>query len=325
VTLADGVAALMVVGLGAYALTGGADFGGGVWDLFAGGPREAEQRRLVEKAIAPVWEANHVWLIFVVVLLFSGFPAAFAVIGTALHIPLTLVLLGIVARGSAFIFRQYGSHDAVTERRWGRLFAVASVVTPVFLGVCLGAITSGELKMNGNVPAGGFFRPWLGVLPFATGGLVLAMCAFLAATYLACEAESDALKDDFRRRALASGVLVAPFAALTAFTGDRLRETLLASPVAMPIQLAAAVAAVSALAALYARRFPLARALAAGQMLLLLVGWALAQRPYLIAPDVTLESAAAPPASLLPIVITSLAGGVFLVPSLYWMMRVLKR
>ena len=324
-TLADAVAALMVVGLGAYALTGGADFGGGVWDLFANGPRAAAQRRLVETAIAPVWEANHVWLIFVVVLLFSGFPAAFAVIGTALHVPITLALLGIVARGAAFIFRQYGSHDAAGQERWGRVFAVASVVTPVFLGVCLGAITSGELRMVGDIPAGGFLTPWLGLLPFATGGLVLAMCAFLAATYLACEADTDLLKDDFRRRALASGMLVAPFAALTAFAGDRLRATLLASPIALPLQVAAAVAAISALAALYRRRFKVARALAAGQMLLLLAGWALAQRPYLIAPDVTLENAAAPHASLLAVLLVSLGGGVFLVPSLYWMMRVLKR
>jgi cytochrome d ubiquinol oxidase subunit II len=133
------VAALMVVALNAYVLTGGADFGGGVWDLFARGPRRAAQRALIANQIGPIWEANHVWLILVVVMLFTAFPAAFATLGTVLHIPLTLMLVGIVLRGSSFVFRSYGGRDDASQRRWGSIFAVASLVTPLLLGVIVAA------------------------------------------------------------------------------------------------------------------------------------------------------------------------------------------
>ena len=126
VGLPEIVAAVMVLALNAYALTGGADFGGGVWDLLARGPGREAQRSLIAEQIAPIWEANHVWLILVVVVLFTAFPAVFAALGTVLHIPLTLMLLGIVARGSSFVFRSYGKHDDASQQRWGRVFAVAS-------------------------------------------------------------------------------------------------------------------------------------------------------------------------------------------------------
>src|SRR4030095_3059205 len=139
--LADVMGAVMLGALVAYAVTGGADFGGGLWDLLASGPRAAGQRRLVEQALAPVWEAHHVWLIYVLVILFTAFPPAYAALGTALHVPLTVMLVGIVLRGSAFVFRQYGGGPAAAVEAWGRVFAVASVVTPFFLGAVLGAMT----------------------------------------------------------------------------------------------------------------------------------------------------------------------------------------
>ena len=149
------LAVAILGGLAVYAISGGADFGGGVWDLLARGPRAAEQRRLIERALAPVWEANHVWLIFVVVVLFSAFPPAFAALGIRFHWPLTAALVGIVLRGSAFMFRSYGGAPA-----WGRVFAVASAATPFFLGVVLAAISgasssapsrrSGRRTMSGS-------------------------------------------------------------------------------------------------------------------------------------------------------------------------------
>ena len=126
-----------------YTLTAGADFGGGVWDLLARGPRAADQRRVIAEAIAPIWEANHVWLILVVVLLFVCFPAAFAAISTALHIPLTLMLVGVVLRGSAFTFRAYDPKPGAGARRWSQVFAIASLITPITLGVTLGAVSGG--------------------------------------------------------------------------------------------------------------------------------------------------------------------------------------
>ena len=145
VGLPEIVAGVMMLALNAYALSGGADFGGGVWDLLARGPRREAQRTLIASAIGPIWEANHVWLIIVVVMLFTGFPSAFASLGIVLHIPLSLMLVGIVLRGAAFVFRSYGSGDHAGRRAWGRVFAIASTMTPLLLGAIIGAIASGAV------------------------------------------------------------------------------------------------------------------------------------------------------------------------------------
>src|SRR6266566_1659688 len=140
VTLADLLAGVIFAALNAYAVLAGADFGGGVWALLARGPQKERQRDLIAHAIGPVWEANHVWLILAIVLVFTGFPRAFASLSTFLHVPLLLILIGIVMRGSAFVFRAYGPDDPPHERFWGRIFAMASITTPLFLGVIVGAI-----------------------------------------------------------------------------------------------------------------------------------------------------------------------------------------
>jgi cytochrome d ubiquinol oxidase subunit II len=127
-TTAEWTAWIVVVALNAYVLFAGADFGGGVWDLLASGPRRQQQRDLIARAIGPIWEANHVWLIVVVVVLFVCFPPAFAAFGTVLHIPLSLMLIGIVLRGSAFVFRAYSYGPRSEQRRWGRVFAVSRAV-----------------------------------------------------------------------------------------------------------------------------------------------------------------------------------------------------
>src|SRR3982750_261254 len=139
------VGGAIAISLNIYALTAGADFGGGVWDLLAFGDRRGRQRALIADAIAPIWEANHVWLILVVVLLFTAFPPAFARLMTVLHIPLTLLLFGIVLRGSAFTFRSYDSRRDSVQRRWGRIFAIASTATPLLLGTILGATATGAV------------------------------------------------------------------------------------------------------------------------------------------------------------------------------------
>src|ERR1051326_2029237 len=180
------VAGIMVLALNAYVLMGGADFGGGVWDLLAAGPRRDEQRELITKSIAPIWEANHVWLIVVVVLLFTAFPTAFSTLAVVLHIPITLMLIGIVLRGSAFVFRCYGSRALAPRRRWGIAFAGASAVTPVLLGTIIGAIASGDVATaSGRVGVASFaevfIAPWLPPFPIAVGLFTLALFAFLAA------------------------------------------------------------------------------------------------------------------------------------------------
>src|SRR4051794_18789044 len=176
------IAAILLVALILYALLGGADFGGGMWDMLATGPRAQRQRNAIEDAIGPIWEANHVWLILVIVLLFTGFPQAFALMMTALHIPMTLMLVGIVLRGSTFVFRKYDSQHGSVHRRWSRLFGVSSFFTPFVQGVTLGALTTGQIRVGQGMVTTGFFAGWLTPFAAACGLFALVLFAFLAAS-----------------------------------------------------------------------------------------------------------------------------------------------
>ena len=321
-------AGAMIVSLTFYALLGGADYGGGVWDLFARGPRAREQRELIEHAIGPVWEANHVWLILVVVILFTAFPPAFAVISTALHIPLTLLLVGIVLRGTAFTFRTYDSRRDDVQRRWSFVFSIASTITPVLLGIVLGAVASGGIRVEGGVVTSGFLRPWLAPFPFAVGLFALALFAFLAAVYLTLEARGGGLQEDFRRRALASGVAVG-LLALTVFLlagggAPKVRAGISASAWALPLHVMTGLCAVGAFYTLWVKRYSLARLFAAAQVTFILWGWAFAQFPAVVEPDVTIQSAAAPPVTLRLLLGALGVGALLLFPSFFYLFRVFK-
>ena len=322
------LAGVLMASLNLYALGAGADFGGGVWDMLASGPRERAQRDAVAHAIGPIWEANHVWLILVIVVLFVAFPAAFAALATALHIPLTLMLVGIVLRGSAFAFRSYGGDDDATQRRWGRTFAMASVVTPVMLGACAGAVASGAIRVRDGRVTTGFIVAWLAPFPFAIGFFTLALFAFLAAVYLTLEADDRELRDDFRRRALAAAVAVGAMALVSfIFSGTgapSIRRGLAREWWSIPFQAVTGLAALGAIGALWTRRFGLARILAMAQVTLILWGWGLAQFPYLVEPDLTFASAAAPDSVLRPMVVALAAGVVLLGPSLAYLYHVFK-
>src|SRR5437879_7448512 len=151
-TLVEAVALVALASLIAYAVLGGADFGGGLWDLVAYGPRSRSQREVIAKAMGPVWEANHVWLIFLIVILFTAFPSAFAALSVALFIPFHLLLLGIILRGAAFVFRAHGAEEAGPQVVWARAFGSASIIAPILLGMCLGAVSAGEIRVvNGQV------------------------------------------------------------------------------------------------------------------------------------------------------------------------------
>src|SRR5438046_9396661 len=202
------IAGVMIAALIIYALLGGADYGGGLWDLFSSGKREMAQRALIAEAIAPVWEANHVWLILVLVVLFTAFPPAFAAISIALHIPLTLLLIGVVLRGTTFTFRAYDVRRDDVQRRWSLLFSIASIITPLLLGIVLGAIASGTIRVAHGVVVSGFLKSWLAPFPFVVGFFALSLFAFLAAVYLTVEASQHELQEDFRMRALIAGFAV---------------------------------------------------------------------------------------------------------------------
>jgi cytochrome d ubiquinol oxidase subunit II len=346
-TLDDGAGLAIVASLVAYALSGGADFGGGVWDLLARGPRAARQRQRIAHAMGPIWEANHIWLILAIVVLFTAFPPAFARIGTVLHLPLLLVLLGIVARGAAFSFRAYGRPDGESEGPWGTVFA--SLLTPLLLGVVVGAVARGSVRPPTS--AADYLTAWLGPLPLAVGVFALALFAFLAAVYLAYDARHDApavaapagrdgagsappsdpsapspLSEDFRRRALASGLLLAPLAAVVlavaAREAPRLFHHLTRTPWSWALHALTAACAITALVALARRRFGWARAAAAAQVALILAGWALAQYPYLVPPDLTLTSAAAPAEVLRSLLAALAAGALLLLPAFFYLYRV---
>ena len=322
------LAGVLMVSLNLYALGAGADFGGGVWDMLASGPRQRAQRDTIVHAIGPIWEANHVWLILVIVVLFVAFPLAFAAIGTSLHIPLTLMLIGIVLRGSAFAFRSYGGEDDAMQRRWGRTFAMASVVTPVMLGVCAGAVASGAIRVRDGRVVTGFVSAWLALFPFAIGLFTLALFAFLAAVYLTLETDDPELRNDFRRRALVAAVVVGAMALvsfLLAGSGaPSIRRGLARQWWSGPFHMVTGLVAVGAIAALWARRFALARGLAMAQVTLVLWGWGLAQFPFLIEPDLTFESAAAPASVLRPMLLALAVGAVVLGPALAYLFRVFK-
>lgn len=321
------LAGVMLAALILYTVTGGADFGGGVWDLLAGGPRKQAQRDLIDRAIGPIWEANHVWLILIVVLLFVCFPPVFAAVSTALHVPLAIMVIGVVLRGSAFAFRHYDPLHGRGAVRWGRVFALASLVTPVFLGVVLGALST-DIAVDphtGRV-ATDFVSQWLAPFPFAVGLFTLALFAFLAAVYLTNDADDPALRGDFRRRALAAAFAVGAAALLAYLAAPApLQADLSGSPWALPLHLATGAAAVAAIACLWTHRDRLARLAAAAQAALIVVGWAASQYPYLAYPGYTIDAAAAPTSILVPVLIALGAGAVVLVPSLLFLFAVFKR
>jgi cytochrome d ubiquinol oxidase subunit II len=320
------IAGAVMVSLTLYALGAGADFGGGVWDLLSSGPRARAQRDLIAHAIGPIWEANHVWLILVVVLLFVCFPVAWAALSTALHVPLTLMLVGIVLRGSAFTFRSYDDASDAVQRRWGRVFAIASVLTPMMLGICVGAVAAGRVLVREGRVVGGFIRPWLAPFPVAVGALALVLFAFLAAVYLTLESQEDELREDFRRRALGAGSLLGVLAfgalAIARDGAPLVWAGLSARPWSLPLHAFIATVAMGSLASLWWRSYPLARVLAMFQVTLVVWGWGLGQFPYLVPPDFTFSAAAAPPSVLRAVLGVLVAGGVVLAPSLWALYRV---
>lgn len=318
-------AAAGLAGVILYGVLGGADFGGGVWDLFASGPRRDEQRAAIAHAMGPVWEANHVWLIFVIVLLFSAFPPAFAALSVGLFGVFHVVLVGITLRGAAFVFRgpEVAEHHT---GHWGTVFGVASVITPLLLGMAIGAVSSGNFRViDGEVQIDGP-TPWLAPVSLVIGALALALCAYLAAVYLTNETQGE-LREDFRQRALLAGGFVVALAVvalpLLYLEASHLWQGLIGRRAA-PVLVVGIVTALLSGWALLRRRYRLARAAAIAQVSLLLLGWGLAQYPYLIYPDVTLHDAAAPEATLRFVLYALPFGAVLLIPSLWFLFRVFK-
>jgi len=324
------LAGAIAVALCLYFLFGGADFGGGVWDLLARGARASDQRALIADAIGPIWEANHVWLIVVVVVLFTGFPVAFATLGTVLHIPISLMLIGIVLRGSAFVFRSYGSRDRSRRKQWGLTFAIASSLTPILLGAIIGSVVSGSVaRAARNIGAASFadvfIHPWLAPFPIVVGLFALALFAFLAAVYLTIAASDDAVRDDFRQRALIMAGVVLVLAALALVlsysAAPRVSAGVVGASWSLLLHVCTGVSAVAAIVALWRRRFAVARVAAAAQVSFILWGWAYSQYPYIISETLTIRGASAPTLTLRLLLVGLSVGGMILIPSLLYLFR----
>jgi cytochrome bd ubiquinol oxidase subunit II len=317
------------IGLTLYLLLGGADFGGGVWDLVASGERAEDQRRLIAAAIGPVWEANHVWLIFVLTGLLSAFPSVFADLSVALYLPFSLALVGIVLRGSAFAFRSHGVPESAWQRTWTRIFGVASLVTPFVLGAAAASIASGRIRVVDGVVRADLVGSWTSALSLFAGLFTLAICSYLAATYLTVEAvqrsEHD-LERDFRVRSLVAGAIAGGLAAiglvLVRSEAPVLWDGMLDAGLAFAA--VSAIGGVASLVAVWLRRYRLARAGAVVAVSSVLFGWGVSQWPYLIVPDVTVSDAAAPDATLRVVAIGFGIGAIALAPSLYLLFRIFK-
>jgi cytochrome d ubiquinol oxidase subunit II len=315
---ADAAAAILWVGATFYALFGGADFGGGVWDLVAGGPERGERpRALIQRSLTPVWEANHVWLIFVLVVLWTAFPQAFSAIFSTLYVPLALAALGIVLRGCGFAFRK--SIEGLQGRRAaGATFAISSFVTPFFMGTVVGAIAAGNVPADGN---GDAFSTWLAPLPLLIGAMFVASSAYLAAVFLVGDArrvEDEELERYFVRRALVAALLAGALAVagLFALHGEaRYVFDRLTSQGLPLVILSLLCGAALFLVLLRGGRRPL-RPLAAGAVVAVIWGWGVAQFPYLLPTSLRIDQAAAPDPTMTVIFIVFAIAAVLVLPSL---------
>ncbi len=319
-------AGVIVISLIIYAVLGGADFGGGVWDALANGPRAKQQRRAVAEAMGPVWEANHVWLIIVVVLLFVCFAPAFAALFTALNVALSIALVGIMLRGSAFVFRAHGRQSTGEVSIWGIVFSAASIITPVLLGSCFGAIVSGNIHVDPKTGAVNDYLAWLAPYPLLLGLLALAICAYLAAVYLTSETTGE-LQEDFRKRALgawlASVILATIALPFSASAAPRIWAGL-TSGFGLALVPAAVIIGIVAVAAVWQRHYNLARITGIAQVALIIGGWALAQSPYLLYPDITIDNSASANSIIVAILIALAIGAVVLLPSMWLLYSLFK-
>jgi cytochrome d ubiquinol oxidase subunit II len=322
---ADLTAGVALLALTAYVVLGGADFGAGFWDLTAGGAeRGAPVRAMIKRAMSPVWEANHVWLIFLLVVLWTGFPEAFGSITSTLAIPLFVAALGIVLRGGAFALK--GEAATIAEARaLGATFALASLIVPFFLGAAAGAIAAGEVPVANA--GGDEWSSWTGSLPLVVGALAVATGAHLAAVFLGADSrragEAD-LVDAFRARALGSGVVAGALAIAGLLVVRSDQPALyhdLTSGAGLACVLASAAAGVVTLWLEWRERFELARYTAAAAVGAIVAGWAVAQEPYLLPPDLTVHEAAAPDATLVALLVATGLGMAVLLPALAWLFR----
>ena len=322
-TLPGVVAAAMFVGVILYAVLGGADFGSGYYDLTAGhGRRGAELRTLVDRSIGPVWEANHVWLIYILVMWWSAFPRAFAAAMTTLFVPLMCALAGIVLRGASFALRK-NAETFGQARLFGAAFAGSSLITPFFFGTVVGGIASGRVPADGY---GDRFASWLNPTSVVGGTLAVTTCIFLAGVFLTAEAARGGdtpLAERLRKRVLTVGILSGAivFAGLYPVLHDApaLSHGLLHD--GLPLLALAAIAGMAAVILVYRRNYPTARYFAVAAVAAVVAGWGVGQYPWMLVDQLTIDDAAGASATLTALLVVVALAVVFVVPSLVYLLR----
>ncbi|NMH99961.1 cytochrome d ubiquinol oxidase subunit II [Pseudonocardia acidicola] len=315
------VAALLMVTIAGYALFAGADLGGGIWDLLAGGDeRGARPREEIDASVTPVWEGNHVWIIFGLVVFWTGFPSAFSAVMIALFTPLALSLLGIVLRGVGFAFR-HEAESVATKRLYGAMFAASSLITPFFLGTAVGAVATGAVPAN---PTGNVWSAWTSPTAIVTGLLFVATCAYISGIYLVADCDRRGHPDMasyFRRRALAAGLVAGVLAAVNMVLLMRNAPYLWARLIgpALPAVVVSVLGGIAALLLLPGNRPNLLRAAAALAVVGVVAGWGVAQYPWVLPGQLTLAQSSAPePAQVALFVALGLAV-VFVLPAFVWL------
>jgi cytochrome d ubiquinol oxidase subunit II len=311
------IAILLFVAVTAYAVFGGADFGAGFWDLVAGGAAHGERpREVIDHSIGPVWEANHVWLIFCFVVLWTGFPEAYASITLTLFVPLTLAALGIVLRGSSFAFRKtvFRTRD---RRNFGAAFAISSVIVPFCMGTVAGGIASGRVPAGGE--AGDPWSSWLNPTSVLGGVLAVVVVAYLAAVYLVWDSrrlDDRAMAEYFRRRAIGAAVVagVVAIAGIFVLRSDSrdLFDDLVTD--ALPLVLVSALCGTGSLILLARNAAHGARLLAIGAVASVVIAWGVAQWPYMLPETLTVSQAAAPTATLTTLLVAAIGAVLIVLP-----------
>jgi cytochrome bd ubiquinol oxidase subunit II len=311
------IAVVLMIAITAYAVFGGADFGAGLWDLVAGGAERGERpREVIDHSIGPVWEANHVWLIFVFVILWTGFPEAYESVTLTLFVPLTLAALGIVLRGSSFAFRKtvFRTRD---RRNFGAAFASSSVLVPYCLGAVAGAVASGRVPAGGV--AGDPWTSWVNPTSVLGGVLAVVVCAYLAAVYLVWDSArlgERQMVGYFRRRALGAAVVAGAVAVVGIFVlhadARYVFDGLTAR--ALPFVIVSGVCGVASIVLLVRNADFGARILAMGAVASVIVGWGVAQWPYILPESLEVSEAAAPSGTLTALLVATIGAVLVVLP-----------
>ncbi len=315
---------LALIGLVFYAVLGGADFGAGFWQLTAGkGAHAKEIRDEAHHAIGPVWEANHVWLIFVLVVFWTAYPTAFGSISSTLAVPLFIAGIGIIFRGTTYALRA-GTEGRREQRVVDTTFSLSSILTPFALGTVIGAIAARKVPV-GNA-AGDEWSSWTNATAIVIGLLAVATAAYLGAVFLCADSVRHGqleLEAEFRKRALAAAVVTGALAVAALPVVHAKAHPLfegLTHGKGLASVIVSIVAGLVTLGLLWTRRYEAARYTSAVAVAGVVAGWALAQSPTLL-PGLTIQEAAAPHDTLVAIIVAVVAGGAILFPSLAWLFR----